>query len=68
MKIEDAKNTYCLRCSDICKADKCMAWLLVNPDDDQEGVCMYLGLTTALMKIMHLASQMIVAPKSNIIK
>ena len=68
MQVDEAQTKHCLAGTGFCKGEKCMAWLLVNPKDDNEGVCMYLGLTTALMKILHLTGQMITAPKSPIVR
>ncbi len=67
MKIDKAIKVKCLRGDGLCTADKCMAWLLVDPKDLEEGVCMYFGVTTAFMKVLHLWGQMITAPKSNIV-
>ncbi len=67
MKIEDARKIQCLRSDKLCGGDECMAWLPVNPDDLSEGVCMYLGLSTALMKVLHIWSQMVMTPKSPIV-
>ena len=68
MQVDEARKKKCLRGPGFCTGEECMAWLLVDPNDDKEGVCMYLGLTTALMKVLHLAGQMITAPKSPIVR
>ena len=68
IETDEAVKKQCLRGEGSCKSENCMAWLWVDPNDDKEGVCMYLGVTTAIMKVMHLWSQMITASKSNIVR